>query len=96
MFPGGQPLTATVVFLEAEDGCKGTPTPRTAAAAAAAKFEARGAQAAPLGSLRLGTADGDGPKKWLEFFFCRFSVFFPVFFRALLFSCFFLCLSLFS
>lgn len=27
MFPAGKPPTAQVVFFEAEDGCKGTPTP---------------------------------------------------------------------
>ena len=26
-FPQGSPPTSQVVFLEAEDGCKGTPTP---------------------------------------------------------------------
>lgn len=32
MFPGGSPPTAQAVFLEAEDGCKGTPTPAGRAA----------------------------------------------------------------
>lgn len=31
MFPGGRPPTDQVVFFEAEDGCKGTPTPKAAA-----------------------------------------------------------------
>lgn len=29
MFPGAKPPTENVMFLEAEDGCKGTPSPRT-------------------------------------------------------------------
>jgi hypothetical protein len=31
-FPSGHPPTTDVIFFEAEDGCKGTPTPKTKAA----------------------------------------------------------------
>merc|ERR1711879_603602 len=40
MFPGAMPPTAQVVFFEAEDGCKGTPTPSSLAASML--FEVKG------------------------------------------------------
>merc|ERR1712062_718515 len=44
MFPGNQPPTTNVVFLEAEDGCKGTPTPRAKVMPTIEKVEAHVAE----------------------------------------------------
>mmetsp|Transcript_137659 Transcript_137659/g.294231 ORF Transcript_137659/g.294231 Transcript_137659/m.294231 type:complete len:333 (+) Transcript_137659:56-1054(+) len=44
MFPGGKPPTETVMFIEAEDGCKGTPTLPTQDARVMQKVDLRGAR----------------------------------------------------
>merc|ERR1712232_878622 len=44
MFPGNRPPTTNVMFLEAEDGCKGTPTPSTKGMQTMNKAEAYGTQ----------------------------------------------------
>lgn len=63
MFSGGKPPTANVLFLEAEDGCKGTPTPKALATQAMQKVEVHGKQlqaAASRASRNIGTAAAAG------------------------------------